>query len=121
MDEINEKINTVLNNPQMMQQIMALAQSLGQSGSPSQQDQPVSSKPGSESASPLDASALARLGKLAQRCNIDKDEQTLLRALSPYLSKYKLARLERAMQAAKMAGVASAFLSSGGLRFLTGR
>ena len=39
MSEMEDKLSTVLNNPQMMQQIMSMAQSLGQS-TPQQQMPP---------------------------------------------------------------------------------
>ena len=52
---------------------------------------------------------------------IDSNQKTLLRALSPYLSAYRMQKLERAMQAAKLAGAASGFLNAGGLQMLTGR
>lgn len=52
---------------------------------------------------------------------MDDHQKALLSALGPYLHKDRLARLERAMHAAAMAGAASAFLNAGGLQKLTGR
>ena len=51
----------------------------------------------------------------------DTDQQTLLAALSPYLSQNRVKKLENAMRAAKMARLASAFLGNGGLQMLSGR
>ena len=52
---------------------------------------------------------------------IDSNQKSLLHALSPYLSTNRVQKLERAMQAARLAGAASAFLNAGGLQMLTGR
>ena len=52
---------------------------------------------------------------------MDQEQQALLQALSPYLSHTRVEKLERAMRAAKMAGLASTLLSSGALQNLLGR
>ena len=42
MEDMEDKIGAILSNPQMMQQIMAMAQSLGgASGPPGEQSQPL--------------------------------------------------------------------------------
>ena len=38
MDNMEDKIGSILNNPQLMQQIMSMAQSLGQSQSTKQEE-----------------------------------------------------------------------------------
>ena len=111
MSELDDKLNSILSNPAMMQQIMALAQTLNQSDS--QQQKPNPAPPPQQSAeSPLNETSLnpnllSKVATLMQRGSIDKNQESLLKALSPYLSKQKLQKLERAMHAAKMAGVAS--------------
>lgn len=117
MDGMEEKLGSILNNPQMMQQIMSLAQSLNQSAPqepPKQQPSPPVNKP-------PDLSAMSRITGIMNRGNLDSEQRSLLSALSPYLSKEKLRKLERAMQAEKMARMASSFLNAGGLQMLTGR
>lgn len=111
MSELDDKLNSILSNPAMMQQIMALAQTLNQSDSQQQKpnpapppQQPVESPLNEPSLNP---NLLSKVATLMQRGSIDKNQESLLRALSPYLSKQKLQKLERAMHAAKMAGVAS--------------
>ena len=52
---------------------------------------------------------------------IDQNQQNLLSALSPYMSRDKVSKLENAMRAAKLARLASGFLGSGGLQLFTGR
>lgn len=117
MDSMEDKLGAILNNPQMMQQIMALAQTMNQSEAKT--PEPV--KPEPPQPSGFDLNTLAKLGNLAKRGNIDREQQNLLRALTPYLSREKIAKLERAMHAAKMASMASSFLNAGGMQFLSGR
>ena len=113
MDQMEDKLGAILNNPQLMGRIMSMAQSLGQN-----QADPEPSPP------PLpnfDPAILAKLGSLAGQGQMDGNQQALLTALHPYLSRRKVDKLERAMRAAKMARMASSFLGQGGLSLLTGR
>lgn len=118
MDGMEEKIGTILSNPEMMQQIMAMAQTLGQSQSPSQQE---TSKQDRNPLSDFDPGMLQKLSGLAGQGGVTKEEQALLKALKPYLSRDRVGKLEKAMRAAKMARFASSFLNSGGLQLLSGR
>lgn len=118
MSELDDKLNSILSNPAMMQQIMALAQTLNQSDSQQQKQDP--SPPQQPPQSPLQEGSLnpnllSKVAGLMQRGSIDKNQESLLKALSPYLSKQKLQKLERAMYAAKMAGVASEMVNIRGL------
>lgn len=115
MAEMEDKINTVLNNPQLMQQILSMAQSLGQ-----QQPHPEQPKEPSTPSLP-DTALLQKLSGLAASAGTDQDQKALLSALGPYLNRDRLRRLEKAMQAAKMAKLASSLLGSGALQSLTGR
>ncbi len=116
MDGMEEKLGAILNNPQMMQQIMSMAQAMGQSTPEKPPEQP------SPPALPqIDPAMLRRLSGLTQQGSIDNNQQALLKALGPYLSRDRVGKLERAMRAAKMAKLASTFLNAGGLQLLTGR
>lgn len=117
MSELEEKLGTLLSNPQLMQQIAAMAQAIGQS---SPQQAPPQPKAPSASALP-DPAMLKSLSEMAQAGRIDREQQELLHALSPFLSQTRIGKLERAMRAAKMAGFASIFLKSGGLNLFGGR
>lgn len=118
MDEMEEKLGSILSNPQLMQQIMTMAQSLGQS---SPETSPPPQKEPSPAASEIDLGTLQRLSSLAGQGNIDTQQRALLNALGPYLSRDRVSKLERAMRAEKMARLASAFLGQNGVSFLTGR
>lgn len=121
MSELDDKLNSILSNPAMMQQIMSLAQALNHQSETQQSPQspppqaspppqPQNTMPSTERM--LNPNMLSRMASLMQRGSIDKDQQSLLRALRPYLSRQKLEKLERAMHAAKMAGIASEMVNS---------
>ena len=103
MAEMDDKLGAIINNPAMMQQIMAMAQSLGQQPSPQ-----------SESPPPFDPSMIQKVMGLTNQTSIDSNQQALLTALNPYLPHQRLTKLEKAMRAAKMAKLASSLLNSGG-------
>lgn len=119
MNEMEEKLGSILNNPQLMQQILSMAQSLG-AGQNTRQEDPKSVPISPPQPNP-DPKILQSIAGLAQNSGVDAHQQSLLQALSPYLSRERIGKLERAMRAARMAGAASAFLNSGGLQLLTGR
>ena len=102
MDDLESKINAVLGNPEMMQTIMQMAQSFGQS----EPEAPPSS-PWPEG---LDLSMVQQLGSLASQSQVDKKQLDLLHALSPYLQPSRVRKLEKAMRAAKMATLATTLL-----------
>ena len=101
MEGMEEKLGAILGNPQMMQQIMALAQSMG-SPPPPAQPPPQPSGP--------DPAMLGQMMAAVQNSGVDAHQRALLAALDPYLTREQISRLERAMRAAKLAGMASAFL-----------
>lgn len=111
MDQMEDKLGAILNNPQLMGQIMSMAQSLGNSSPPQQEPQQPA----------FDPAMLQKFSAVMGQSGIDNNQQTLLRALNPYLSGRKVEKLERAMRAAKMARMASGFLGQGGLSQLLGR
>ena len=123
MSEMEEKLGQILSNPQMMQQIMSLAQAMNasqpQKQEPTPPPQPL--QPTVPAIPDIDPNLLRSLSNMTRQGGIDQNQQALLKALSPYLSQNRVNKLERAMRAAKMAGLASAFLNSGGLQMLSGR
>ena len=123
MSEMEEKLGAILSNPQMMQQIMSMAQAMSPppepQGRPEQPPEPA--PPASAPPALPDFSVMQKLAGMTRQSGIDKNQQALLRALSPSISRERSAKLEKAMRAAKMARLASAFLNAGGLDMLTGR
>lgn len=120
MSELEEKLGAVLNNPQLMQQIFSMAQAMNNQ-SPPKEAPPKPSAPPQPSLPDIDPNLIRSLAGMAQQSGVDRNQQALLKALSPYLSQTKVNKLERAMRAARMANLASSFLNSGGLQLLSGR
>ena len=108
MDDLESKLNSLLQNPEMMQQIMSMAQSFTSGNAPDTQNDPVSTD---EQFPNLDLQTIQKISSIANKANIDTQQKALLNALSPYLSKARILKLEKAMRAAKMAQLASTFLN----------
>ena len=117
MDDMEEKLGTILNNPQMMQQIMSMAQSMG-SPSPGKAEAPAFQE---NSFPEIDIATIQKISGLARKSSIDQREQALLRALGAYLSKERISKLEKAMRAAKIAKIASSALGQRGVPSHAGR
>lgn len=120
MSELEEKLGSILSDPNMMQQLMGMAQML--SANAPAQPQPSSDARQTETPQPgVDEKTLRMLSGIARQGNVDDNQHSLLKALQPYLSRERIAKLERAMRAARMAGAASSFLNAGGIRLLNPR
>ena len=146
MAEFDDKLNSILSNPDAMSQIMQLAQSLGGGGQapapsppPSGQSapqQPPAWNPPPQSAPPpagsggdllssllggggLDPGLLSRLLPLIQELGGQRDSnaRNLLYALRPYLRSDRQEKVERALQLARLFHLGRKFLAEwGGLR-----
>jgi hypothetical protein len=105
MEGLESKLQQIMGNPDLMQQIMSMAQGF-QSPPPEEPPQPVNSP-----LPDIDMATVSRLAGLASQSSIDPNQQRLLSALIPYLSQQRISRLEKAMRASKMASLASTFLT----------
>lgn len=115
MDEMENQLGAILGNPEMMQKIMSLAQSM-QSSPPAPQPPP---EPSLHDSSALDLGMVQKISGLLRQSGVDQNQQNLLHALAPYLSQMRIQKLERAMRAARMATAAGSFFGNG--RFFSGR
>ena len=115
MDNMEEKLGAILNNPQLMQQIMTMASNLSGTQEEKPKETPIPPIPD------FDPAMIQKIMGLARNLRVNEHQQNLLLALRPYLSDGRIQKLEKAMRAAKLANVASAALSSGVLSQLTGR
>lgn len=107
MEDMQSQMQAILQNPEMMEKISALAQSLG--GAP-----PAPPPAQMRSFPDIDPGMLQKVAGIAMQSNIDTDQKNLLQALGPYLKGDRIHKLEKAMRAAKMAKLASGFLGNGG-------
>ena len=110
MDDMEAKLGAILGNPDMMAQIMSMAQQLG-GGTPPPPPAPEPKMPGLPE--DLDMGMLMKIAGMANSASIDNHQRTLLAALRPYLVAERIVKLEKAMRAAKLAGMASQLLGSG--------
>lgn len=105
MSEWEEKLGAILGNPQAMSQIMSLAQSLGASSQ--------SSAPPSEAEAPapspmtamdgLDPRLLTMASRILSEYNSHEDGRTaLLDALRPFVKPQRYAKLDKAIQIARL-------------------
>lgn len=107
MEDMESKLGAILGNPQMMEQIMSIAQSF--------QSAPAPPPPAQEAALPdIDFATVQKLTSLIGKTGIDHQQKALLQALAPYLSGQRIQKLEKAMRAAKLAGMASVFFKGTG-------
>lgn len=105
MDDFENKLGQILGNPEMMGKIMAMAQSF------SSQDTPQTPEPQPEMPE-IDFATIQKLTGLMGKAGVDNEQKALLSALSPYISANRIRKLEKAMRAAKLAGVATSFLGN---------
>ena len=124
MSEFDDKLGAILGNPDAMSQIMALAQSLG--GGPGAQAQPSAPSPPPSSPQPavqapaetpdlsglfgmlgdLDPALIQTGMQLFSEFSKSDDEKTaLLLALKPFLKKERYAKVDRAVQIARLSRV----------------
>lgn len=97
MDELESRLGSVLGDPQQMEKITKLAQSI------------LSGTGGNESAPNSEISGFdpAMLGRLAGLMNREGGkEEKMLEAMSPYLSEKRRGKMNRALKIAKLARIA---------------
>ena len=117
MDDMERKLNAMLNDPAAMARILQMAQQLSgstaQTGTPPPpKSDPVSSPPPSS----FDPAALVLFLPLVQELRQSNSEATqLLYALRPFLKEEKQPKVERAAKLAHLICVGKRFLSEGGL------
>ena len=122
MSELEEKLNSILSDPEAMAQVMNLAQSLSaQAGGAAPTDAPVPpaqdggsdvSAMLSRAVSSLDPELLRRLLPVLSQLNREESSQTaaLLYALRPFLREDRRGKVERAVQLARLIHLAREFL-----------
>ena len=101
MNELEEQINRVLNDPEQLEQITRLARSfMGEETAPIP---PSPSLP--------DAETISRLRTLMS--DPGGQERALIEAMKPYLSEKRRGKLDKAMRIARLAGLARRALGEG--------
>lgn len=122
MSEFEDKLQSILANPDAMSQIMSIAQSISGSASNNQPDTEILPQ---EDAHPVDHGNLSsvfdsldprllQLGMtlLSEYNRQDDDKIALLTALHPFIKENRYAKLDQAIQIAKLARVIRVALNS---------
>jgi len=108
MDDMEQKLQSILGNPEMMSQLMSMAQSLGSS----QEAEAAHATPPPQDSPGLDMGMLQKMAGFAGKTGIDQNQRDLLKALRPYLNDNRVAKLEKAMRASKIASLATTLLGN---------
>ena len=112
MNDLEEKLESILGNQQAMEQIMSLAQSLGAgntSHTPTHNSEPSSglsvppSLPDALGLGQLDPQLLTRLVQLVTQSQGNNDARVaLLQALRPFIKEQRYEKLDKAIQIARL-------------------
>lgn len=113
-DDLEEKLNQILADPESMAQILSLAQSFGMAAEPPT-DRPPDAAPPRVPPPPADTAMLQGIMRLMQQTQqSDRHQEALLQALKPYLAPERRGKLDRAMQIARISHLVSAALKNYG-------
>ena len=120
MDDMDSKLNAMLNDPAAMARIIQMAQQL--SGGTAQAAPPPPPPPQQSSVPPpppeggFDPMLLARFLPILQELRQSNSQTTqLLYALRPFLKEEKQSKVERAAKLARVICIGKRFLTEGGL------
>ena len=106
MAEFEEKLQSILGNPELRGQIMTMA------GAMNQQQQPPPPQP--QAGLPFDPGAMAGMMQMLKATQLEPRQRQLIQALRGFVPDDRLVRLEKAMQASLIAKFASAAMNQGG-------
>ena len=109
MAEFEDKLNSILSNPELMGQIMSMAGSLNQQPPPP----PPPQNPGF-AGMPFDPGAMAGMMQMLKATQLEPKQRNLIQALRGFVPDDRLVRLEKAMQASLIARFASTAMNQGG-------
>lgn len=117
MDDLTEKLTSLLQDPKGMEQIKNIAQSFLQQNTPAQ-PAPAPSAPASAGGGGLDISpdmlqTVAKLSSVFKTQNTEDDNIRFLLALKPLLSEERRTRTDTAMKLMKMMKLLPALTESG--------
>ena len=107
MAEFEEKLSSILSNPELMSQIMSMAGSLNQQPAPPP-------PPTVFGGMPFDPGAMAGMMQLLKATQLQPQQRQLIQALRGFVPEDRLVRLEKAMQASLIARFASTAMNQGG-------
>ena len=107
MAEFEEKLQSILGNPELMGQIMSMAGAMNQ-------QPPPPPPPPQNTGLPFDPSAMAGMMQMLKATQLEPKQRQLIQALRGFVPDDRLVRLEKAMQASLIARFASTAMNQGG-------
>ena len=107
MAEFEEKLQSILGNPELMGQIMSMAGSMNQQPPPPPPPQPSAGLP-------FDPGSMAGMMQMLKATQLEPKQRQLIQALRGFVPDDRLVRLEKAMQASLIARFASTAMNQGG-------
>ena len=110
MAEFEDKLNSILSNPELMGQIMSMAGAMNQQAPPP----PPPPKMQSSMGLPFDPGAMAGMMQMLKATQLEPKQRNLIQALRGFVPDDRLVRLEKAMQASLIAKFASQAMNQGG-------
>ena len=121
MDELERALRAVLDDPAQLQELRTLAGSLGlgqpDTAAPQEAAPPVAEPPPPPAQPPVQETVSLpepAAAMLRQAGKADKKQEALLLALKPFLRKDRQSKIDRALQAARLASLASLALKNRG-------
>ena len=108
MAEFEDKLNSILSNPDLMGQIMSMA------GTMNQQPPPPPPQPTGFGSLPFDPGAMAGMMQMLKATQLEPKQRNLIQALRGFVPDDRLIRLEKAMQASLIARFATSAMNQGG-------
>lgn len=103
MDDLNEKLNRLLSDPEGLAKIQAAMSALGGGSEPAEAPSPAPPPPPAAGTGGFDPALLGRLMPLLSGLNGDNEDTRLLEALRPYLRGERAGRLDDTMQLLRLA------------------
>ena len=107
MAEFEDKLQSILSNPELMGQIMSMAGAMNQQ--PSAPPPPPQPSP-----MPFDPGAMGKMMAMLKATQLEPKQRNLIQALRGFVPEDRLVRLEKAMQASLIAKFASSAMNQGG-------
>ena len=108
MAEFEDRLGSILSNPDLMGKIMSMANSMNQ------QPPPPPPQPPGCGPMPFDPGAMAGMMQMLKATQLEPRQRQLLQALRGFVPEDRLVRLEKAMQASLIAKFASKAMNQGG-------
>ena len=105
MSEFEDKLNSILNDPQQMGKIADMAKSL--MGGEAQKEKTEEKAQDSFFPEGMDIASVAKIGKILSQVKNEADDKTaLLQAMEPYLNETRRSKMEKGIRLARLAKLA---------------